>query len=294
MTTAEGARPGPLLPERGEGESALRFVVAVLAALACLAAVTALAGSRAASLWRADLRASATVQVRAGPGETPGEAAARAAEALAGVPGVVEARALGREAAERLLEPWLGAGNIPADLPLPQLVTVELDPAAPAAAAALQAALARAHVDAGVDDHSRWLGDVQRAAGALTGAAVAACALLLGAAAAAIAFATRAALSARREVVEVLHLSGARDRYVAGLFQRRFAWLAAQAGGLGAVAAALAVGAARLSGGAGGFTPALPLHYGDLLILLPCPGLAAVAAAASARATAMAILRERP
>jgi cell division transport system permease protein len=291
---ATAPRPAPLLPERGEGESALRFVVAVLAALACLSAVAALAGARAAALWRADLRASATVQVRAGPGETPGEAAARAAEALAGVRGVAEARALGRPEAEKLLEPWLGVGNVPPDLPLPQLVTVEFDPAAPATAHALEAALAAAHVDAGVDDHSRWLGDVQRAAGWLAAGALGACGLLLGAAAAAIAFATRAALSARREVVEVLHLSGARDRYVAGLFQRRFAWLAAQAGALGALAAAGAAVAARALGGEGGFTPALPLHYGDLLVLLPCPGLAAMAAAISARATAMAILRERP
>ncbi len=288
------ARAAPLLPVRGEGESALRFVVAVLAALACLAAVTAVAGARAASLWGADLRASATVQVRAGPGETPGEAAARAAEALAGVPGVAEARALGRPEAEKLLEPWLGVGNVPPDLPLPELVAVELDPHAPAPARALEAALIAAHVDAGVDDHSRWLGDVERAAGVLAGAALAACALLFAAAAAAIASATRAALSARREVVEVLHLSGARDRFVAGLFQRRFAWLAAQAGALGALAAAAAAAGARLFGGEGGFTAALPLHYGDLLVMLPCPGLTALAAAVSARATATAILRERP
>ena len=286
--------PAPLLPERGEGESALRFVVAVLAALACLAAVAAVAGGRAASFWSGDLRASATVQVRPGPGETPAEAAARAAEALAGVPGVEEVRALGRADAERLLEPWLGVNGLPEDLPIPQLVAVELNPRKPAPARALETALVAAHVDAGVDDHSRWLGDVERAAGALAWGAAGACALLLGAAAAAIAFATRAALSARREVVEVLHLSGAHDRYVARLFQRRFAWLAAQAGLIGALAAAAAAAGLRLFGGAGGFTPALPLHYGDLLIVLPCPGLAALAAAVAARSTAVAILRERP
>ena len=288
------ANPPPLLPVRGEGESALTFVVAVLATLACLAAVAAVAGGRAASLWRSDLRASATVQVRARPGETPAEAASRAAEALAGVRGVEEARALGREDAERLLEPWLGRGNLPEDLPLPQLVAVELTPAAPAAPDALREALARERVDATVDDHSRWLGEVERAAGALTGGALAATALLGAAAAAAIAFATRAALSSRKEVVEVLHLSGAEDGFVAGLFQRRFAWLAARAGLFGALPAAALAGAARLFGGAQGFTPALPLHYGDLLIVLPCPGLTAAAAAWAARRTALALLRDRP
>lgn len=287
------ASPPPLLPIRGEGERALVFVVSVLAALACVAAVAAVAGGRAAAVWRADLSASATVQVRPGPDETPGEAAGRAAEALAGVRGVSEARALGRADAERLLEPWLGRGALPPDLPVPQLVAVELDARAPASAEALRAALAEARVDGAVDDHSRWLGEVRRAAAGLLWAALGACALLFAAAAAAIAFATRAALSTRRDVVEVLHLSGAEDRFVAGLFQRRFALLGAWAGAIGAAAAAVLGAALRLGGGAGGFTPALPLHYGDLLIVLPCPGLAALVAAGSARRTALALLHAR-
>ncbi len=270
------------------------FVVAVLAALACLAALAAVAGGRAASLWRSDLEASATVQVRAKAGETPSESAARAAEALAGVPGVEEARALGRPEAERLLEPWLGKGNLPEDLPLPQLVAVELDRRAPPRPDALRTALVAAGVDGAVDDHSRWLGEVERAAGALAWTAGGAGLLLAMVTAAAIAYATRAALAARREVVEVLHLSGAEDGYVAGLFQRRFALLGAQAGLLGALAAAAAGALLRVGGGRGGFTPALPLHYGDLLFVLPCPGLAALAAAWAARRTALRLLRSRP
>ena len=72
-------------------------------------------------------------------------------------------------------------------------------------------------------------------------------------------------LAARRDVVEVLHLSGAKDRYIAGLFQRRFAFLAARAGGYGALAAIVLAGLLRGLGGTDGFTPVLPLAWSDLV-----------------------------
>jgi cell division transport system permease protein len=284
-------RPAPLLP-RGDGrDRSLLFVVATLCFLACLTVFVALAGDRAAQGWRGDLAASATVQVRPDGGLSPTEAAGRAAEALAGVRGVVEARVLDRAEAERLLEPWLGKGALPDDLPLPRLVAVDLDPAAPATPAELRQALATAGVDAELDDHRRWMKEVERAGLAVRLGALAACVLTGAAAAAVIAFATKAGLAARRDVVEVLHLTGARDDFVATLFQAEFASLAARAGAYGAICAAGVAAVVRLTGGSEGFTPVLPLAWTDLLAAIPCPLLAALVAAASARRTALSILR---
>ncbi len=294
MDTWSDWRPAPLLPQRDGREGSLAFVVATLCFLACLTAFALLASGRAAGGWRQQLSASATVQVRPKAGETGSEAAAQAAEALAGVKGVAEAQALDRSAAEKLLEPWLGKGNIPDDLPIPHLVTVELNPKAPADVAAMNAALLAAGVDATVDDHSRWMKDVERASVMVRGLALGAGLLVAAAAASVVAFATRAGLAARRDVVEVLHLSGAKDSYVAGLFQRRFAWLAARAGGYGALAAVAVAALMRLIGGSDGFTPVLPVAWSDLLAALPCPLMAAAVAAVAARRTAMAILRAEP
>ena len=287
-------RPAPLLP-RGDGrDRALVFVVATLCFLACITVFAALAGDRAAQGWRGDLAASATVQVRPKGDDSPSESAARAAEALAAVKGVAEARVLDRAEAQRLLEPWLGKGNIPDDLPLPLLVTLDLDPKAPATAEAMNAALKQAGVDAELDDHGRWMKEVERAGFVVRAAALAACALTALAAAAVIAFATRAGLAARHDVVEVLHLTGARDRFVAGLFQRWFAALAARAGTYGALCAMVLAALARADGGQEGFTPVLPLAWSDLLAALPCPLLAAGVAAVAARRTALSILRAEP
>ena len=60
----------------------------MLCFLACLTALGVLAADRAARGWSDQLSGEATVIVRARGGETPDAAAARAAEALAGVPGV--------------------------------------------------------------------------------------------------------------------------------------------------------------------------------------------------------------
>ncbi len=283
-------RPAPLLPARDGREKSLVLVVAVLSFLACLTVFVGVAADRAAGGWGRELKASATVQVRPSHGETPAESAARAAEALAAVPGVREARGLDKAEAEKLVEPWLGEGALPDDLPLPRLVAVELDPAAPATSEALTQALASAGVDASLDDHSRWLKEVERAGVVARTVAILACALTAACCAAVIAFATRQGLAARREVVEVLHLTGAEDSFVASLFQRRFAGLAFRSGLYGALAAALLAAAARLLGGEEGITPALPFAWIDLAAVLPCPLLAALTAAVSARRTAMSIL----
>ncbi|HYE43738.1 MAG TPA: ABC transporter permease [Caulobacteraceae bacterium] len=286
-----GWKPGPLLPRNRSRDFALHFVVATLCFLACLAALGMIAADRAAQGWSRDIRSEATVQVMPKPGETGAAAAARAAEALAGVRGVAEAAALEREKAEALLEPWLGNTSLE-DLPIPHLVTVRLDPVRPATAAELKRALSAAGVEAAVDDHSRWMADIERVAVSVRLVALAVFALMTAAAGAVIAFATRTGMAAASDVVEVLHLSGAKDDFIAGLFQWRYARLAAVAGLYGSAAAALLAAGLILFGGGGGFTPALPLQWIDLAAVSPCALVAATVAAVAARLTTLRLLRE--
>jgi cell division transport system permease protein len=290
----KGWAPGALMPRGDARDGGLVFVIAVLCFFACVAAVAALAADRAATGWTAQLKDSATVLVRPRGGETADAAAARAAETLADVKGVSEARALERAQAAALLEPWLGKGVLADDLPVPRLVALDLDPARPPSAADLQNALKARDIDATVDDHSLWIKDIVRAGAWARDAAIAVFALTALAAAAVIAFAARAALASRREIVEVLHVAGARDGFIAGLLARRFAAMAFVAGAGGALLAAGLGAGARLVGGGTGLTPVLPVAWSDLLALAPCPVLAAAVAALAARAAAMRLLKETP
>jgi cell division transport system permease protein len=285
-------RPGPLLPVSDASDGALAFVIAVLCFFACLTALAAMAGDRAARGWTTQLQDSATVLVRSADGESADAAAARAAETLAGVKGVGEVRALDRKQAEALLQPWIGKDALPDDLPVPRLVAVELDKTAPATAQDLDRALKAQGIDATVDDHSVWIADILRTGAWVRLAALALFALTAAAAGAMITFAARAALATRHEIVEVLHVSGAEDRFIAGLVLRRFAVLAAGAGLFAAAAAAIIAAAARLAGGNGGLTPVLPIAWTDLLALPACPLAAALIAAVAAWMAAMKLLKD--
>lgn len=285
-------RPQPFLPAGDARDGALIFVVAVLCFLACLTALGVIAGDRAARGWTDQLVGEATVIVRPKNGESPDAAAARAAETLAGVEGVSEARALEREKAYDLIRPWLGDSTDLDDLPVPRLVAVELTSKAPAEKAALEQALKAQGLDAVVDDHSLWIADIKRGASLArwTGAGI--FLVIALAAAAVIAFATRAGLAARREIIETLHYFGAEATFISRLFQIRFAYIAGAAGVIGAVAAAVVGALLRMAGGGEGITPVLPFAWRDLFAVVPCPLIAAAVAAASARFTALSLVRE--
>lgn len=286
--------PAPLLPREDGRQFALLFVVAVLSFLACLAAIGGLAADRAAHGWREELTGSATVIVRASGLETADAAAARAAEALAGVKGVTEARAIEKAKADALLAPWIGPDALPADLPVPRLVAVELDRKHPATSADLARAIRTAGLDATIDDHSLWTRQIMRAGELARWVAVGLFVLIVSAAGAVIAFATRQGLAARRDVVEILHLAGANDGFIARLFQARFARMSALAGIAGGAAASLAALGLRNFGQGQTLAAIIPVRWTDLLTPLPAPFLAALIAAVTARITAEAVLRRTP
>ncbi|MGZ6049653.1 MAG: ABC transporter permease, partial [Phenylobacterium sp.] len=175
-----------------------------------------------------------------------------------------------------------------------RLVAVTLDAKHPADAKALSAALAAKDVDATVDDHSRWIKDIRRAGAVVRWLGLGVFLLIAAAAGAVVAFATRAGLAARRDVVEVLHLAGAEDAFIAQLFQVRFARVAGLAGAIGAAAAGVLGAALRLAGGGEGLTPALPFAWSDLLAVVPCPLIAALVAALAAHITATRLIRAMP
>jgi cell division transport system permease protein len=278
-----------LLPAQDEREVALHYVLGAMCLLACLAALLTLASDRAAQGWARDIRSEVTIQVRPTGLETGSVAAAKAAEVLAGVKGVAEAAAVEPEKAKALIEPWLGK-DVVDDLPIPNLVEVRLDPKAPAKKQAMMDSLSTNNIDATLDDHSVWLKDVEQSA--LVARLIAfGVFLLIGSMTAAVAgFATRASLTARANVVDVLSLCGASDLFIAQRFQFRFARMAFQSGLLGAVAAGVVMAAIKWFVPSQSFAMALPFSWIDLLILTPCPLVVALIAAVTARLVTLRLL----
>ncbi|AXE66033.1 cell division protein FtsX [Hyphomonas sp. CACIAM 19H1] len=280
-----------LLPLEDAREAALFFVVGALCFLAALAALTAKSTYGAARAWTAEVEGEYTVSLSdAAPQDA--QAATLLVQSIEGVSG---ARLLSEAEISALLEPTFGSRGLPADLPVPRLIAITAAPEAGDIGRALTAALETAGYTAAVDSHSAWAGDVRRMLGTARMVAFAIVALLASTAIAVIAFATHAALLARRDIVDVLHIAGARDRFIARLFERRFWLLGLRAGTVGALVAlasvALLIAIARSSGNRSGLLPELTLDFPDLAILVITPILAGLASRIAAGVTVMRALK---
>ena len=86
---------------------------------------------------------------------------------------------------------------------------------------------------ASLDTHRQWQDQITRTAGTLRLAAFGVLLLVALAAIALVVFATRAAMDANRDTIEVLHLAGARDDFVAREVQRHFLRLGLRGGLIG-------------------------------------------------------------
>lgn len=287
---------GRLLPPDAGRDRPLFIVAAILVFLACIAALGARGAWLQAQRWTTDLETSMTIQIRPVAGRDADADAARAAELTQAMPGVEQATARGRDYALALLTPWLGEGNLPDDLPLPLLVDVRTRSGSVIDTVALQAQFDAEGMAARIDDHGRWANAVSRAAGTAQALGLGLLALLAGAAAAVIAFAARASLAARIDVIDALHLCGAEDRFIAGLFQRRFFMLGLKAGVAGAVFAGLVSILVSLGDAPADMAFFLPQWAADpfeFVLLAAAPILAGLTAAISARLAVAADLRGR-
>lgn len=279
-----------------EADSGTRFLpwaLAVMVFLAALSLAGALALGGSIEGWRRGVSAKLTVQIADRPGQPMQPRVDAAIALLRGVPGVQSAQALPRAAVEALLQPWLGRDALEADLPLPGLIDVTLADNAALSVDALSARLQSAVPGARIDDPKPWLDrlvQLGRLLQSLGGGIV----LLVGLALAAmVIFATRAGLAARRDTIELLHLIGAEDGYIAKQFQRHVARQAVQGGVAGVVLAITILLAIQLlAGGVGaGLLPGLALAWWHWLALLALPLAALLLAIFTARLTVLGALR---
>ena len=286
-------RQTPLLPQGDAREAALFFVVGALCFLAALSALIAQGTYTAAAAWSAQIEGELSVIV-----QTPDRALAEdLADGIQQINGVIEVNLLSEEEVEALLQPSLGSGVLAGSLALPLLIAVQADVLVGDPSPDITALMSAMSIEGEVNAHSGYTAYVREALQLLRFVAMAAVTLLAATAIAVIAFATKAALLARRDIVDVLHLSGADDAYIARLFEKRFWVLAVQAGIGGAVAALAASAAivfffAETDGIAAQLLPQPDLNRWNIAILLATPIVAGIVARSAARVTVISSLKE--
>lgn len=211
-----------------EKDVSTRYLPVVISAMIFLAALS-IGGlfslSNAISDWSKTLTDNLTVEIAFDPSADLDKKVTDAVALLSATPGVASARAIEQDETLQLLEPFLGKNAALGGLPIPRLVEVIIAEDSAIDLAALNKKLAEAVPGARLDIHRPWL-DKMVLLGRSIQLLAAGIMLLIGCVTVIIViFAVRTGLIMHSEVIQVLHLIGARDNYIAEQFQNYFSRL---------------------------------------------------------------------
>lgn len=230
-----------ILPRKMLGARLLPLVIAVNVYLASLAILGGLALIGATGQWAGELAQLVTVQVPPESGVSNEAVVKSVLGVLRDHPAVAGARPLELAEMEALLEPWLGQSALVRELPLPQLIDVELRPGGDIDS--LRKRLDAEFPGVEIDDHRQWREQMQSVAATARLICWSLVAMISLAAIAVIIFATRASLESQNELVALMHLIGAQNSFVAGEFQKHFLGIGVAGVLIGLVPVGLTIGA---------------------------------------------------
>lgn len=295
-------RTGNDIPLRREGTvRLLPWLIAPMAYLAALALAGMLALNGVLEGWDRGLAGTMTVELPPARDASGDKSLAQVLSALRATPGVTSAEALDRAAEGKLLAPFLGTSITPDELQLPRLIDLRIASGATLDLAGLKTRLSAAAPGAVLDDHRLWLDRLYGLALSVEATGLAIVAMIGAASVLTVVFTTRAALAVHHDVIELLHLMGARDLYIAHQFENEAMRLGFGGGVAGVALAAVtlwglgyAAAATSILGEEAKLLPDLRLvlwHWAALALL---PVLAGLAAMLTARITVMRALARMP
>jgi cell division transport system permease protein len=284
------------LPLGGDGSARfLPWIIGCMVYLAALALAATMGADRMADRWRSDLSGTFSIQIPPNASTTPSERERLLSDIVDGVskmPEVASVHVVSDEEKQRLLEPWLGPNGMPEDVRLPDLVVVQLRSDTPSALAAVKARIAGLTPDATIEDHARWQGDMLAFTHSIELLASIIIGLIAAAAVTTVIFVTKTGLSIHRRVIEIVHLVGAYDSYIA----RQFLLHAMRLGFIGGIGGAglaglTLIGLDRVLGQAQtSLLPTLALDLNQWLALAVVPIAVSIVAMITAHLTVLYVL----
>ncbi len=284
----------PILPEAGAAGTPLTAVIGAISFLAALALAAFLMITVAAEQWTNNLRTSFTIQVKGGSQTEIDTALSETIRILDTTNGVISYEVTPPKEAAKLLEPWLGKGNVGEYLSVPALVDVKATDDLRGDLDFLQTRLLAAAPSAMIDDHRAWRDGLASTTRSLQALALAAFLIILAAAGAIAIFAARAGLAANESTVALLHLVGATDDFIANEVQRRFVILSLRGSfaglALSVFALTIVVLVTKAASANGFFAPELSFNIWMAVSLLLIPPGVSLVIALTARFTTLKTL----
>ncbi len=288
---------------QGEGNDFLRLLICLMSILGMLALSASFALQAMTKRWSDGLEGKISVEIPAADSDGNIIKAGivqsmtdEAAKILSAHPDVSEAKISQEQDVKKLLAPWLGEDFSTESIPLPGLISVTFRKDSKPDMDFLARQIREAAPQAKIDTHESWLNDVLRFTGALQFAA-ALLTLIIGATTlVAVAGGVRSKLSENKEELELLHLMGASDSYIAKQIQRHTMMLSLQGGFVGVLAGALVLVVVGLIAGKIGVNLIPDFRLSDMqkimLLLMPLP--ITLLAMGTARWTVLRVLTKMP
>jgi len=243
----------PVVPPGSVAGRSLTLVITIMCFLASLTAGGVYLVIQSANTWMQNIANEITVQVQISPGEDSDAKVREIADFLEGQIGISRVAPFTREQSVELVEPWLGSSEVLQSFAIPRLIAVEIDRSNPPDMPTLAKVVKAKFPGALLDDHRLWKKQIQTVTQMLAMAGLGIIALMAAATIAVIIAAARSALASNREIVEVLNLVGAEERFIARQFEVHFLKVGIRAGIVGAgMAAAVFFMIPRATGFLGG------------------------------------------
>ena len=221
------------LPLKGDSTSLfLQVIISIAVFIFAITLSGVLSINSILENWNQSILGSLTVQIMPINDANQEKAAAetlayqeKAIEFLQTVEGVIKVTPLDDEQLKGLIQPWLGDGVNIENLPMPRIIDVKLASDAEIDFAKLAQDLAVASPQASLDNHKLWLSKLIRFADGLKLIALTVLLLITAISAGAIFYTTQMSLGLHRYIIEILHIMGAKDAYVAQQYAKRMAVL---------------------------------------------------------------------
>ncbi len=289
-----GNRPLQLPLGRERSVKFLPWLIGFMTFLATLSLAAALLVNALAERWDQGLDGRLTIQVPhvEPPDSVEDELRLDAIlKVLTDTPGLREAEVLDDRGMANILAPWIDDPTLVAELRFPVLIAVTLDGGelSDRVLQDLSERLEEVAPGTYVDTHRRWLVGPIRLADSIELVAVVVLLMVMAAAVLAVIFVTQTSLTIHRSVIELLHLMGARDLYIAVQFQNyslRAALFGALAGLFGAGLTITAISYALVTAD-DGFVQPFQLGLSAWLPVSALPLAFAAVAALTARITVL-------
>ena len=211
--------------EKDASSRYLPVVIAAMVFLATLALIGLFSIHSAIGNWSAAVSGNLTVEIAYAEGQDLDKKMSKAAEALKTFPGVEDVRPLSLDETAQLLTPYLGRADIIKQLPLPRLIEITISEGSPIDLLASAKKVSSEVPCAILNTHRPWLDKMILLARSVQSLAAAVMLLVGIVTVIIIVFAARTGMVMHHDIIEVLHLIGARDTYIARQFQNYFARL---------------------------------------------------------------------